>query len=159
MFSKLKVKWQIYFLMNFFGMRCDLALSFLWLHYCRRSHALMCCWTVWLKIVNSASQPYYKLPCQEITLTGTCESVWCVCMFVLHFGARGRVSVRFTLDLCMQLVLCMACFDVFWLFTVWWRRLLSTWLTCWRTVETKYRRTCWPMEVQWWLQHSVSWIF
>ena len=73
-----------------------------WLHICRHSCALMCCGRVWIKTLNCAGLPYYKLPCQEIILTGICERFWCVCMWVMRWC---RATVWSTLALCVQCVL------------------------------------------------------
>lgn len=91
--SKWNLSGRYTFLRTFSALDVTWLSVFPWLHYCRHSSALMCCWTVWLKILNSASLPHYKLLCQEITFTGMCESVWCVRMFVLNLGDEVVVVV------------------------------------------------------------------
>lgn len=71
--------------------------------------------------------------------------VFVACPCLCHVWA---LSIRFDLS--------RPCFDVCRLFTAWWRRCLTTWPTCWRTVETKSRRTCWPTEVRWCLS---TWVY
>lgn len=116
--------------------------------------ALMSHGTAWLKILRTESLLFYKWPCQEIIFTRICETLWCVRQFVLNLvGGKSVPGGHVMLSACS---LCWdGIFALSWVFTVWWRRWLSTWLMCWRTAGTKCRRTYWLMEVRWWLQHSL----
>ena len=66
---------------------------------------------------------------------------------VLYDQCDGGVSCP-SVWVCVCVCVCVcACVCDYPFSAVLWKRWRSTWQMCWRTAETKSKRTCWPMEV------------